>query len=174
MQYRRLLSPISSVILLSMSSQDDQQADIAKKSGDSAARITVPVGGKEGGAREVAHIEKLLAEIHEEQEISVDQESVEHSAETEPYEELVEIRQAPEEQQAEIPPDLTDIGMQAVPSVVPPAIGDDDDVVVLPLTEAEIEEGLHHKVKDSIRWLAEWCKRFIKTARGNVKYADES
>ncbi|MBU2052182.1 hypothetical protein KKH13_03200 [Patescibacteria group bacterium] len=34
--------------------------------------------------------------------------------------------------------------------------------VVLPLTKDEMEKGLHHKVIDSLRWLAEWCLRLIK------------
>lgn len=34
--------------------------------------------------------------------------------------------------------------------------------VVLPLTEAEIKRGLHHKIVDAMRWLAEWCVRMAK------------
>jgi hypothetical protein len=34
--------------------------------------------------------------------------------------------------------------------------------VKLPLTGDQIEKGLHHQVWESIRWLAEWCKRQIE------------
>ena len=35
-------------------------------------------------------------------------------------------------------------------------------VYVLPLGEVALREGLHKSVSDSVRWLAEWCKRLIK------------
>ena len=34
--------------------------------------------------------------------------------------------------------------------------------IKLPLSEGQIEEGLHHKIWESIRWLAEWCKRQVE------------
>lgn len=46
--------------------------------------------------------------------------------------------------------------------------------IVLPLDEAEIEKGLHHKAVDSIRWLAEWCIRVMKMAAGRVFYRQTS
>lgn len=36
--------------------------------------------------------------------------------------------------------------------------------IQLPLTQAEIEKGLHHKVWDSILWLATWCIKIAKEA----------
>lgn len=33
--------------------------------------------------------------------------------------------------------------------------------IILPLQEEELDKAFHHKVKDSIRWLAEWCKRVV-------------
>ncbi|MAG59173.1 hypothetical protein CMO96_00050 [Candidatus Woesebacteria bacterium] len=36
--------------------------------------------------------------------------------------------------------------------------------VTLPLTEDEIKHGLHHKITDAIRWLAEWSVRMAKKA----------
>jgi hypothetical protein len=42
--------------------------------------------------------------------------------------------------------------------------------IVLPLTEEEIKRGLHLKVIDSFRWLAEWCQRLIKIFHGRVAY----
>lgn len=34
--------------------------------------------------------------------------------------------------------------------------------VKIPLTNDQIQAGLHHKVWEAIRWLAEWCLRQIK------------
>lgn len=34
--------------------------------------------------------------------------------------------------------------------------------VTLPLADDQIKQGLHHKIGDAIRWLAEWCMRQIK------------
>lgn len=42
--------------------------------------------------------------------------------------------------------------------------------VVLPLTKDEVDKGLHHKVLDSVRWLAEWCIRMIKMFHEKVAY----
>jgi len=42
--------------------------------------------------------------------------------------------------------------------------------VILPLTKDEVEKGLHYKVVDSIRWLAEWCIRMIKIFGKKVVY----
>jgi hypothetical protein len=42
--------------------------------------------------------------------------------------------------------------------------------VVLPLSKDEVEKGLHHKVIDSLRWLAEWCTRMIKMFGNKVAY----
>lgn len=37
--------------------------------------------------------------------------------------------------------------------------------VTLPLTDEQIQLGLHHKVWEGIRWLAEWCVRQMKMLR---------
>ena len=49
-----------------------------------------------------------------------------------------------------------------------------DDALVLPLTEKEVEEGLHKKVYNSARWLAEWCIRVAKKLQGQVIYRTQS
>jgi len=41
---------------------------------------------------------------------------------------------------------------------------------ILPLTKDEVDKGLHHKVLDSVRWLAEWCIRMIKMFGNKVAY----
>jgi len=40
----------------------------------------------------------------------------------------------------------------------------------LPLTSVEIKQGLQYKVTDSLRWLAVWCFRLVKIARGKFVY----
>lgn len=45
--------------------------------------------------------------------------------------------------------------------------------VTLPLTQAKIDEGLHHKVFDAIRWAAEQCVYMIKKYPGKAFYPKE-
>lgn len=42
--------------------------------------------------------------------------------------------------------------------------------IILPLDEEEVKKGLHHKVLDAIRWLAEWSVYMIKKYPGKVFY----
>lgn len=42
--------------------------------------------------------------------------------------------------------------------------------IILPLNKAQIEEGMHHKIVDGIKWLAEWCVMMIKKYPGRVFY----
>ncbi|MBI2326510.1 hypothetical protein HYU91_03920 [Candidatus Collierbacteria bacterium] len=42
--------------------------------------------------------------------------------------------------------------------------------IILPLDEEEVRRGLHHKVLDAIRWLAEWSVYMIKKYPGRVFY----
>ncbi len=42
--------------------------------------------------------------------------------------------------------------------------------IILPLDEEEVKRGLHHKVLDAIRWLAEWSVYMIKKYPGRVFY----
>ncbi len=37
--------------------------------------------------------------------------------------------------------------------------------IKLPLEEPQIEEGMHHKAWEAIRWLAEWCMRQLKIVK---------
>jgi len=54
------------------------------------------------------------------------------------------------------------------------AVGDKGGFkVVLPMTKGEVEKGLHHKVMDSVRWLAEWCIRMVKMFGNKVAYRKE-
>ena len=42
--------------------------------------------------------------------------------------------------------------------------------VVLPMTKEEVDKGLHHRVLDSVRWLAEWCIRMVQMFGNKVAY----
>ena len=42
--------------------------------------------------------------------------------------------------------------------------------IVLPFDEEEIRQGLHHKMIDAIRWMAEWSIYIIKKYPGRVFY----
>jgi hypothetical protein len=45
-----------------------------------------------------------------------------------------------------------------------------EEPVELPLSRTQIQEGLHHKVWESVRWLSEWCVRQVKLLHGKVIY----
>lgn len=59
----------------------------------------------------------------------------------------------------EKPPEVVVANSNMPPTVDP---GVSRQVFVLPLGEAELEKGLHQSVKNSVRWLSEWCKRLVK------------
>ena len=62
-------------------------------------------------------------------------------------------------------PVTDDTGQVIVDDVAPTKVK-----ITLPLTEEEMHRGLHYKIADSIRWLAEWCQRLIKIAHGKFIY----
>jgi hypothetical protein len=68
---------------------------------------------------------------------------------------------------------------QSVPSdmgkvVATQAAASAQQKIVLPLDKTQMEEGLHHKVMDGIKWLAEWCVMMIKKYPGRVFYLPPS
>lgn len=69
-------------------------------------------------------------------------------------------------EEIQLPQPITDDAGQ--PLVSPPA--PQQVAVTLPLTEEEMSVGLHRKVIESIRWLAEWMKRVLKIAGGKFVY----
>jgi hypothetical protein len=46
--------------------------------------------------------------------------------------------------------------------------------IVLPLDEDGIKRGLHHKIIDGLRWLAEWSLYMIKKYPGRVFYKQKT
>ncbi len=90
------------------------------------------------------------------------------------------------EKKPEIDSDVAGVVKSSPAGVVqlPAPITDDQGQVVmsqtvtepeidLPLTEPEIRDGLHHKVIDAVRWLAEFCIYLIKKYPGRVFYRRE-
>jgi hypothetical protein len=76
--------------------------------------------------------------------------------------------------------------LQSSSVTVPPQVQDDagnvvmqaaqqqkEIKIVLPMDEEDIKKGLHHKVFDAVRWLAEWCVMMIKKYPGKVFYPDQ-
>jgi len=45
-------------------------------------------------------------------------------------------------------------------------------VIVLPVTQQAVQAGMKKSVKDSIRWLAEWCVKMMKKFHGLVVYRE--
>jgi hypothetical protein len=72
-----------------------------------------------------------------------------------------------EKEQTQLPQPVTDDKGQVVLDNAQKQAG---FKVVLPLTKDEMEKGLHHKVVDSLRWLAEWCWRLIKMFGNKVAF----
>jgi len=65
-----------------------------------------------------------------------------------------------------LPQPITDDQGQVVTDDVTPK----KVVIKLPLTEEEMRRGLHYKVVNSFRWLAEWCLRLVKIVQGKFIY----
>ncbi len=45
--------------------------------------------------------------------------------------------------------------------------------IVLPVTQVVVQKGLHMKIWDSVRWLAEWSLRILKMFPGRAVYKEE-
>lgn len=66
---------------------------------------------------------------------------------------------------------LTDDAAKKVMGMMPKS---PKQTIILPLDEEEVRRGLHHKVIDAIRWLAEWSVYMIKKYPGRVFYRPKS
>lgn len=80
---------------------------------------------------------------------------VEKHKELEGYVEKVE--RDPERAKAAVADYVKQVGMGAG--------GPTNPKITIPLTDDQIKLGLHHKVWEAIRWLAEWCVRRMKMLR---------
>lgn len=45
-----------------------------------------------------------------------------------------------------------------------------EPVIVLPLTQTGVQQGMKHPIQDSVKWLAVWCIKVIKKFHGMVVY----
>ena len=61
-----------------------------------------------------------------------------------------------------IPQPVSTMGVKPAGSSVPVGTG---STITLPLTQAQITEGLEKNIQDSWRWLAVWCIRRLKQLR---------
>jgi hypothetical protein len=71
--------------------------------------------------------------------------------------------------QVPTPPPVTDQAGQVVMQPIEPVASP----ISLPLTEPEIQEGLHHPIIEAFRWLAEFCVFLIKKYPGRVFYSQK-
>lgn len=103
-----------------------------------------------------AEAEKLLAERKEQKLLE------ETTARAEISQELAShIQHVPNE--PEITAEMDQIGA-VNPAQAATQVLQTGPTITLSLTEEEIKKGLHHKIVDSIRWLAEWCVKIAKAA----------
>ncbi|KKS41846.1 MAG: hypothetical protein UV61_C0001G0072 [Candidatus Gottesmanbacteria bacterium GW2011_GWB1_43_11] len=65
-----------------------------------------------------------------------------------------------------LPPDLQQMGVQALGMAQPVTTA---TTVQLPLTDDQILTGLHAQIMTSLKWLAEWCIRRLKQAHLHIK-----
>lgn len=71
-----------------------------------------------------------------------------------------------------LPQQVTDDNQQPLVMPITPTI--DEVKIVLPLTEEEMQKGLHQQLFSGARWLAEWCVRLVKKFHGKVIYRSGS
>jgi len=130
---------------------DDQQAQVQVKS-DAAVDVKTGTGKERDsgvGKQEVTPITEFTRKVDIEPEVEGWLEKLE--------------KEDTDLQQPLVSP--TDDDQVVVKSATP-----DDFKVVLPMSKDEVEKGIHHKVIDSVRWLAEWCVRMIKMFGNKVAY----
>jgi hypothetical protein len=64
-----------------------------------------------------------------------------------------------------IPTPVSQLGVQTTGTNVSPT----SQTCTLPMTDDQIEIGLHKKIGNSARWLAEWCLRQLKKMHVSIK-----
>ncbi len=99
--------------------------------------------GEQESVRSKQHEVKEMEEIPENPKISPEVES-----------HLERIEKDPAQMQQAADDYVKAVGMQPVKQA--------NSKVILPLSDDQIKKGLHHKVWEAIRWLAEWCTRQLK------------
>jgi hypothetical protein len=136
----------------SSQSQDDvvQDTDLHSiKQGDSGQSVTV---GKEQEPASVKPSEVVRV--------------IEHREEAEVPPEVESWMERVERGESKLPGPVTHQGQTLVQPAEPEEVK-----IVLPLTEEEVNQGLHRKIWESVRWLAVWCVRVMKKLGGRVIYS---
>lgn len=122
-------------------------------------QVSSTTGGKEMEPQQVQSSKGAEGQSSEVEEIPEEMEIKEEEKEIESY--IQKVEKAPE-----LKKPLTDDYTQQVLLASASPTGN----VVLPMSREEIKSGLHHKVWEGVRWLAEWCVRQIKVVHGRIKY----
>lgn len=104
---------------------------------------------------------EALGSLAKEKEIIREYKEPEPAKEVEPWIEKVEKKEI------KLPQPVYDQSGQVVLDNVAPQ----KPKITLPLDKAGIQKGLKYKVKDSIRWLSEWCVRIVKMGKWRVAYS---
>lgn len=78
-----------------------------------------------------------------------------------PVEQMVEIPSSPEVT-PEVEGYMEKIEKEDYQQILMGSTSPQQPQVKIPLTNDQIQAGLHHKVWEAIRWLAEWCLRQLK------------
>lgn len=93
---------------------------------------------------------------------------VERSPELPP--EVAKFVEEVQEHEAQMPKEIViadHSGQTGSPTLVP------KPVIVLPVTQQQVQQGKHAKVNSSLRWLSEWSERIMKMFGGSVVYEDD-
>lgn len=69
----------------------------------------------------------------------------------------------------ELPPDIKKLGVTASGPTTPVAVSMLLPQVALPISDPQIVAGLHAQIISSLRWLAIWCVKRLKTAHIKLK-----
>ena len=125
--------------------------------------LPTPVGS--GDDSRVA--QPIVGSTHKEELISQDQPLIEEiNPDVEMTAELIQAGVQKRSETIDLPPDVASLGVsgtgpaQPLPTTV---------TIQLPLSDEQIETGLHAKLTSSIRWLAEWCIFRLKKLHIHLK-----
>jgi hypothetical protein len=130
----------------------------------------------DGGSQPVQPQPDLVQPVaggEEKEPIRIDQEKVplvEVGGEHEKIPEEVEgwLEKLEKGETVKLPQPVTHKGKTLVEPAEPQVV----EKIVLPITQDAVQKGIHLKIIDSARWLAEWCLRIIKKFHGAVVYRE--
>lgn len=109
--------------------------------------------GKEQGGSKISSSE-IVSEVKPEVELSIEVEKA-----------GVEVIEGT----IELPPDLKKLGVTSTGSTSSVTVPTPLPKVSLPISDQQVEVGLHAQILSSLRWLAVWCIRRLKLAHIALK-----